>query len=86
VLGSLRTLTILEIELFKEYRDTDPILLLDDFSSELDAQRREFLIDFLQGSASQVLLSTTDISSYDFINQERCLKYRIENGSLFETN
>jgi DNA replication and repair protein RecF len=39
-----------------------PIILLDDAESELDAARREGLFEFLQGSSSQVIITTTDPS------------------------
>jgi DNA replication and repair protein RecF len=37
----------------------EPVLLLDDVSSELDAERTEALFGFLAGSRSQVLVTTT---------------------------
>jgi DNA replication and repair protein RecF len=37
----------------------EPVLLLDDVSSELDAERTEALFGFLSGSRNQVLVTTT---------------------------
>lgn len=49
-----------EIENIQKSRNIDPILLIDDFSSELDAKRRNFLLNYLLVMRSQVFLSTTE--------------------------
>ena len=54
------SLKIAEIQLFQEIRDEIPIVLLDDVSSELDADRNERLFDFLDGFLGQVFITTTD--------------------------
>lgn len=62
--GEVRSLVLamrlLEADLHREVRGLDPILLIDDFSSELDARRRKYLLDYLTGSGSQVFLTTTE--------------------------
>jgi DNA replication and repair protein RecF len=52
-------LKLAELETLAERIQTPPILLLDDVSSELDAERTRALFDTLRQSASQVWLSTT---------------------------
>lgn len=53
-------LKLTELELLRQLLRMDPILLLDDVSSELDEVRNARLAEALQASASQVLISTTD--------------------------
>ncbi len=60
--GETRTvvlaLKILELELLKKYKDSKPLLLLDDVFSELDGARRKHLTEYLQ--SYQTFITTTD--------------------------
>ncbi|MBI2605580.1 MAG: DNA replication/repair protein RecF [Deltaproteobacteria bacterium] len=62
--GEVRSLVLAmrlaEVEKQKETKGYSPLLLIDDFSSELDANRRKFLLDYLIDSGSQVFLTTTE--------------------------
>lgn len=62
--GEVRSLVLAmrltEVEVYKAVQGLSPILLIDDFSSELDMKRRKFLLDYLAESDSQVFLSTTE--------------------------
>lgn len=49
-----------EIRLFKEHTGTNPILLLDDITSELDIKRRSFLFRTLSEFTGQVFVTSTD--------------------------
>jgi len=49
-----------EIRLFKEHTGTNPILLLDDITSELDIKRRSFLFKTLSEFTGQVFVTSTD--------------------------
>jgi DNA replication and repair protein RecF len=49
-----------EVRSFKEKNGLAPVFLLDDFSSELDDNRRTFLLEFLRSSDLQVFITTTD--------------------------
>jgi len=64
--GEVRTvllaLKLTEIESFRQATGHRPILLLDDFSSELDLERRQYLMSFLQATDLQVFISSTDSS------------------------
>jgi DNA replication and repair protein RecF len=61
--GQHRALTLAlkaaETECIAQVRGLEPILLLDDVSSELDAARTQALFSFLGRSGSQVFLTTT---------------------------
>lgn len=60
--SALLALKLCEIELFRLKTGHRPLFLLDDFSSELDRNRRSFLLDYLSGSDLQVFVTTTDES------------------------
>ena len=49
-----------EIRLFKEHTGTNPILLLDDITSELDIKRRSFLFRTISEFTGQVFVTSTD--------------------------
>ncbi len=65
-------LKLAEIELIKESKNREPILLLDDVLSELDKERQGFLIDKIDDI--QVILTCTGVD--DFIDRFKS-KYKI---------
>ena len=60
VRSALLALKLSEIDLFREATRHRPILLLDDFSSELDQNRRSFLLKRLEETDLQVFVTTTE--------------------------
>lgn len=56
---------IAEIENLRESHGYQPLLLLDDVSSELDRQRNEQLMAYLSSLDGQVILTTTDPSALE---------------------
>ena len=78
VRSALLALKLSEIELFRTATGHKPLFLLDDFSSELDQMRREFLLKFLMESDLQTFITTTDSSS--FLGK----RYKISNGTIEE--
>jgi len=60
VRSALLALKLSEIELFQSATGHRPLFLLDDFSSELDRERRSFLLSFLAESDLQVFVTTTE--------------------------
>lgn len=61
---ALLSLKLSEIELFQKKTGHRPVLLLDDFSSELDRERRLFLLNFLNQTELQVFVTTTEDAGY----------------------
>lgn len=59
--SALLALKLAEIDLFRETTGIRPVLLVDDFSSELDSRRRGFLLRFLETTDLQVFVTTTEI-------------------------
>ncbi|MFQ5946936.1 MAG: DNA replication and repair protein RecF, partial [Anaerolineae bacterium] len=62
-------------------RGTEPVLLLDDVMSELDPQRRRFLLDAVEGR-DQVIITATELSPFPNRFQERTTLLRVEEGSI----
>lgn len=56
----LLSLKLAELEEFKRQTGVQPVLLIDDFSSELDSTRREFLLNYLKNSELQIFVTSTD--------------------------
>ena len=70
-----------EIEIFKKYKETKPLILLDDVFSELDNIKKKNIVKYLQENI-QVIITTTDLKS---INKKICEKariFKIKNGNL----
>ena len=60
VRSTVLAMRLAEVQSHREVSGIDPLLLIDDFSSELDSQRREFLLNYLCNIQSQIFLSTTE--------------------------
>ncbi len=89
--GQLRAIVLAwktaELELLGRLRQDPPILLLDDVSSELDAQRNRFLFEHLAPRAGQCFITTTAPGHVLIAASER-RDYRVSGGSISqaETN
>lgn len=70
---------IAEISLIEDAIEVRPILLLDDVSSELDRYRNEQLMEYLNRSQGQVIVTTTDP---DYIARTDALHLELEDGIL----
>ncbi len=74
------SLKLAEIDLIKESKNREPILLLDDVLSELDKERQGFLIDKINDI--QVILTCTGVD--DFIDrfQNQYKIFYVDNGKV----
>jgi recombinational DNA repair ATPase RecF len=83
--GEVRTallaLKLSEIELFRKRTGHRPLLLLDDFSSELDRHRREFLMNYLAETDLQVFVTSTEAPMEDI--QKLGARFEIEAGKIY---
>ena len=78
----LLALKLSELEQFENSTGVEPVLLIDDFSSELDGTRRRFLLNYLKDSNLQIFVTSTDDLSQNIefsgaliqMNQGRMLK------------
>lgn len=80
---AILALKLAEIEVFNEISGENPILLLDDLFSELDLDKRNRVINYLDRDI-QTIVTTTDIND---INEEIIKNswiYKIQEGKIIE--
>ena len=81
--GEIRSLLLAlklgELEEFKKHTSVQPVLLIDDFSSELDSTRRGFLLNYLKDSELQIFVTSTD-SPTELLTSGATI--RMENGKI----
>ena len=70
-----------EIEIFKNYLGTSPILLLDDVFSELDSVKRNNLLKYVNSSI-QTIITTTDLDNIDSKIVDGAKLFNIKNGKV----
>jgi DNA replication and repair protein RecF len=75
-------LKMAEMENLQTIFNEPPLLLLDDMSSELDAQRNSNLMTFLTSRDIQVFITTTEPSPALVATTAHCSVFRVENGNL----
>ena len=80
---SVLALKLAEIDVFRSITGDYPILLLDDIFSELDIEKRNKLIKFLNDDV-QTIMTTTDLSEIDNELVKIANIYKIENGTIIE--
>lgn len=59
-----------------------PILLLDDVMSELDAAKRSRLMEYLEETTAQVLITATDLIWSREFREERNAVFAVQNGNV----
>jgi len=80
---SILALKLAEIDVFKNITGENPILLLDDIFSELDIEKRNKLINFLNDGV-QTIMTTTDLSEIDEELIRIANVFKIENGKVVD--
>lgn len=68
-----------EIEIFKQFKNTNPIILLDDVFSELDDIKKNNIIKYI-GNDIQVIITTTELKKINKFNSASI--YKIKDGSI----
>lgn len=79
--SAVLSLKLSEIPIFKSYKNTYPILLLDDVFSELDDYKKNNLLRYIVNDI-QTFITTTDLKSInqDILTQAKIIK--IENSNI----
>ena len=72
-----------EIKLFQTEKGEMPILLLDDVFSELDDNKKNLLLKYIDKDM-QVIITTTDLNNIDKDTIESAKLFKIKNGNLIE--
>lgn len=74
-------LKLSELEIIKEIKNYPPILLLDDVLSELDIEKRNKLLSYINNNC-QVIITTTDLKNIDENILNKSKKIHINNGKI----
>lgn len=82
---AILTLKLSEIEMFKLLKKQNPILLLDDVFSELDDDKKNLLLKYIDDNM-QVIITTTELNNINKKILEKAKLFEIENGKLIKEN
>ncbi len=77
------SLKLSEISIFKEYTNTNPIILLDDVFSELDVKTRNKLINFIPDDI-QVIITSNDTKGINKKFLDSAKIFKVSNGKIVE--
>jgi DNA replication and repair protein RecF len=77
-------LKLAEVDLMRQETGEHPVLLLDDVLSELDAQRRQFLLRYLDDGPQQAVITATDLHALPGSFLKSCQLWRVQMGNLSE--
>lgn len=80
---SVLCLKLSEIEIFKKYRGTTPILLLDDVFSELSDDKKNNLLKYISKDI-QTIITTTELNNLDAKLIKKSKLFKIESGKLIK--
>lgn len=73
-----------EIDIFRKFKNTNPILLLDDVFSELDDIKKNNIIKYLADDI-QVIITTTDLKKISKKKFNSVNIFKIKNGEVIKT-
>ncbi len=76
-------LKLSEIEIFKKYKESTPILLLDDVFSELSDDKKNNLLKYISKDI-QTIITTTELNSLDKKLIKKSKLFKIEAGKLIK--
>jgi len=79
-------LKLAEVELMRHETGDYPVLLLDDVLSELDAHRRQLLLQRVEDGEQQAIITTSDLQALPPGFLQGCRLWRVEMGRLAETS
>ena len=78
---SVLTLKLSEIEIFKKWKNSTPILLLDDVFSEIDEIKNNNLLNYLSRDL-QVIITAVSLNSFNKEVLSKAKVFRIESGKI----
>ena len=76
---AILSMKLSEIEIFKKFKNTNPIILLDDVFSELDDIKKNNIIKYI-GNDIQVIITTTELKKINKFNNVSV--YKIKDGNI----
>lgn len=77
------SLKLSEIQIFKDYKKNNPIILLDDVFSELDHVKKNNLLKYIDNDM-QVIITTTDLDNIDENIKKKAKLINIKHGKIVE--
>ena len=77
------SLKLSEIQVFKDYKKNNPIILLDDVFSEIDHEKKNNLLKYINRD-NQVIITTTDLDNIDEKLKEKAKLIKIKKGKIIE--
>lgn len=80
---SVLSLKLAELELIKEREGVYPIFLLDDVMSELDEERRHFLLELIIDKKVQTFITSISLDYFNSHIKEKSKISKIEGGKIF---
>jgi DNA replication and repair protein RecF len=80
---SVLSLKLAELELIKEREGVYPIFLLDDVMSELDEERRHFLLELIMDKKVQTFITSISLDYFNSNIKEKSKISKIEGGKIF---
>lgn len=69
------------IAIFKEYSGTNPVLLLDDIFSELDLEKRNRVLKYINKDI-QSIITTTDLKNISKATLKDAVIFKVDNGKI----
>lgn len=81
--NAIISLKLAEINIFKEEKEVNPILILDDLFSELDQQKINNILKFISEDI-QTFVTTTDLKKVSKKLMENSKVFKVDNGNVLE--
>ena len=72
-----------EITIYKKYKNSEPIILLDDVFSELDDIKKNNLLKYLKNN-HQIIITTTDLKKINKKLLGEANIYKIKEGKIIK--
>lgn len=79
---SILSLKLAEVDLIKEREGVYPIFLLDDVMSELDKERRHFLLELIINKKVQTFITSISLNYFNDNIKEKGNIFRVEEGKV----
>jgi len=79
---ALLALLLAERAALAEARGASPLVLLDDVMSELDADRRSLLVEHLERSGGQAVITTTDLAHVPGADSSTVVRLAVADGAV----
>lgn len=78
---AILSIKLASVEILKQIKNDTPILLLDDVFSELDDEKKNHLLKYIDNNI-QTIITTTDLKSIDNSIKNKSKLFEIENGNI----